>query len=159
MFIVHCCRQTIFSSNLRSMPTTLTCWISPSFWIWSFLVPPSLCGGWTFNFFYKVSFEKHPNEGIYTGWFFHWYPQFQYQKENLQLANHSCCSTVNPVTKKGRDWLLGGFLVGTEIGGYQWKNHPVWTMYGLWIHICHKLGLLIYDTEWTYKYMQLPNMY
>ena len=114
-----------FHQTLRSMPTTLTCWISPSFWIWSFLVPPSLCGGWTFNFFYKVSFEKHPNEGIYTGWFFHWYPQFQYQKENLQLANHSCCSTVNPVTKKGRDWLLGGFLVGTEIGGYQWKNHPV----------------------------------
>ena len=26
---------------------------------------------------------------------------------------------VNPVTKKGRDWLLDGFLFGTEIGGYQ----------------------------------------
>ena len=26
---------------------------------------------------------------------------------------------VNPVVKKGHDWLLGGFLVGTEIGGYQ----------------------------------------
>ena len=26
-------------------------------------------------------------------------------------------STENPVNKKGIDWLLGGFLFGTEIGG------------------------------------------
>ena len=26
---------------------------------------------------------------------------------------------VNPVIKKSNNWLLGGFLFGTEIGGYQ----------------------------------------
>ena len=31
---------------------------------------------------------------------------------------------VNPVTKKGCDWLLGSFLFGTEIGEYQWKKSP-----------------------------------
>ena len=28
----------------------------------------------------------------------------------------------NPVTKKGRDWLLGGFQFGTEIGGTSGKK-------------------------------------
>ena len=34
---------------------------------------------------------------------------------------------VNPVTKKGCDWLLDSFLIGTEIGGYQWKKSPCTT--------------------------------
>ena len=30
---------------------------------------------------------------------------------------------VDPATKKDRDWLLGGFIFGTEIGEYQWKKY------------------------------------
>ena len=30
----------------------------------------------------------------------------------------------NPVTKKGRDWLLSDFLFGTEIGEGQLKKPP-----------------------------------
>ena len=30
----------------------------------------------------------------------------------------------NPVTKKGRDWLLSNFLFGTEIGKGQLKKTP-----------------------------------
>ena len=53
--------------------------------------------------------------------FFTGAPQFHFQKENRQaLPKQPIRATVpgNPVTKKGRDWLLGGFLFGTEIGGY-----------------------------------------
>ena len=32
---------------------------------------------------------------------------------------------VNLVNKKGCDWLIGGFLFGTEIGEGHLKNHPV----------------------------------
>ena len=32
--------------------------------------------------------------------------------------------SVNPVTKKGSDWLLGNFLLGTEIGEGQLKEVP-----------------------------------
>ena len=48
-----------------------------------------------------------------------------YQKENGQAANHGYC--YSKVTKKGCDWLLGGFLSGTEIegrGGVALKNPP-----------------------------------
>ena len=39
----------------------------------------------------------------------------------MKIANQPITAAVpvNPVTKKGRDWLLGSFLFGTEIGGYQ----------------------------------------
>ena len=53
------------------------------------------------------------------GDFFHWYPpNFSIKKE---IANKPITAAVpvNPVTKKDRDWLLGGFIFGTEIGGYQ----------------------------------------
>ena len=49
-------------------------------------------------------------------------PQFQYQKENQPIT---AAVSVNPVTKKVRDWLIGNFLFGTEIGEGQLKNHPV----------------------------------
>ena len=44
-----------------------------------------------------------------------------------KTANQPTTAAVpeNPVTKKGRDWLLSDFLFGTEIGGGQLKNHPV----------------------------------
>ena len=32
--------------------------------------------------------------------------------------------SVNPVTKKGPDWLLGNFYFGTEIGEGQLKKPP-----------------------------------
>ena len=41
--------------------------------------------------------------------------------DKTDIANKPITAAVpvNLVTKKGRDWLLGGFLSGTEIGGYQ----------------------------------------
>ena len=36
---------------------------------------------------------------------------------NKKPAKQPSSSTENPVNKKGIDWLLGGFLFGTEIGG------------------------------------------
>ena len=54
-----------------------------------------LLGLWTSTFIYKVTV-------VFTS-----IPQFQCQKENRQAANHSLF-----------------FLVGTEIGGYQWNRHP-----------------------------------
>ena len=33
---------------------------------------------------------------------------------------------IKPVTKKGHDWLLGGFSFWYWNWGYQWKNHPVY---------------------------------
>ena len=45
-------------------------------------------------------------------------PNFSTKKK---IVNQPITATVpvNPVSKKGCDWLLGGFLIGTEIGGYQ----------------------------------------
>ena len=39
----------------------------------------------------------------------------------MKIANQPITAAVPvyPVTKKGRNWLLGHFLFGTEIGGYQ----------------------------------------
>merc|ERR1712074_252850 len=36
---------------------------------------------------------------------------------------------VNLVNKKGCDWLIGGFLFGTEIGEGQLKKSPCMPMY------------------------------
>ena len=52
-------------------------------------------------------------------------PNFSTKKKT---ANQPTTAAVpeNPVTKKGRDWLLSNFLFGTEIGGGQVKKkHPV----------------------------------
>ena len=51
-------------------------------------------------------------------------PNFSTKKKT---ANQPTTAAVpeNPVSKKGRDWLLSDFLFGTEIGGGQLKNHPV----------------------------------
>ena len=42
-------------------------------------------------------------------------PQFQYQKENLTSSQ----SQLRIYRNSSSDWLVGGFLFGTEIGGYQ----------------------------------------
>ena len=44
-------------------------------------------------------------------------PDFSTKKE---IANKPITAAVpvNPVTKKGRDWLLDDFIFGIEIGGY-----------------------------------------
>ena len=49
----------------------------------------------------------------------HWYSSISVPKRKLP----SIQSRLR--TKKGHDWLHGGFLFGTEIGGYQWTNQPV----------------------------------
>ena len=55
------------------------------------------CTMWAFLFtLWKIS-------SLYRRWFYSPPPQSQYQKENRYAA-----------TKKGCDWLLGGFLFGTE---------------------------------------------
>ena len=56
--------------------------------------------------------------------FFTGTPQFQYQKENCQLANQSCCSCKCGYEE--RPWLAAWrvFFLGSEIGGYQWKKPP-----------------------------------
>ena len=55
---------------------------------------------------------------IQGDFFFTSTPQFQYQKK---IANQqiTVAVPVNPINKKGRDWLLGGYLFGSEIGGLQ----------------------------------------
>ena len=57
--------------------------------------------------------------------------KFKFSKQNwssnfwiLGVIDLQAVVPVNPVTKKGHDWLLGGFIFGTEIGGYQWKKAP-----------------------------------
>ena len=45
----------------------------------------------------------------------HWYSSISVPKRKLP----SIQSRLR--TKKGHDWLHGGFLFGIEIGGYQWK--------------------------------------
>ena len=44
----------------------------------------------------------------------------------MKIANQPipAAVSVNPVTKKGHDWLLGNFLFGTEIGESQLKKPP-----------------------------------
>ena len=45
-----------------------------------------------------------------------------------KTANQPTTAAVpeNPVTKKGRDWLLSDFLFGTEIGEGQLKKPPTY---------------------------------
>ena len=45
-------------------------------------------------------------------------PNFSTKKK---IADQPITAAVpeNPVSKKGRDWHHGNFLIGTEIGGYQ----------------------------------------
>ena len=75
---------------------------------------------------------------ISTGWFFSLVPpDFSTINKNVNQPITAAVQ-VNPVTKKGRDWLLGGFLFGTEIVGYQGGKHPVY-------FLCHLqvLGILV----------------
>ena len=57
---------------------------------------------------------------------FNQYFKFEYIKKT---ANQPITASVaeNPANKKGCDWLIGGFLIGTKIrGGPVKKNHPVY---------------------------------
>ena len=58
--------------------------------------------------------DNEHNISLIQGGFFSGTTQFQYQKENRQPANQSCCS-CNPVTKKDHEWLL--ILLVLKSGG------------------------------------------
>ena len=59
-----------------------------------------------------------------TGWFFSLVPPNFSTKMKIANQPITAAVPVYPVTKKGRDWLLGSFLIGIEIRGYQWKKSP-----------------------------------
>ena len=65
---------------------------------------------------------------ISTGWFFSLVPPIFSTKKKIANQPITAAVPVNPVTKEGRDWLLGGFLFSTEIGEYQWKKSPCITI-------------------------------
>ena len=54
---------------------------------------------------------------LLKGGFFNWPSPISGPKKKTvnQPISHTAVSE-NPVTKKGHDWLLGNFLLGTEIG-------------------------------------------
>ena len=58
---------------------------------------------------------------LHTGWFFSLVPPNFSTKNKTAKQPITAAVPVYPPSKKGRDWLLGGFLFGTE------KNHPVLT--------------------------------
>ena len=45
-------------------------------------------------------------------------PSYFSTKKKTAMQAITAAVPVNPVTKKSNNWLLGGFLFGTEIGGY-----------------------------------------
>ena len=48
--------------------------------------------------------------------------------------------SVNPVSKKDCDWLLGSFLFGTEIGGSQLKQTPCINISQIYYFLWHKFA-------------------
>ena len=56
---------------------------------------------------------------IYKGGFLSLVPPNFSTKQKTAYQPIRAAVPVDPATKKGRDWLLGGFLFGTETGGYQ----------------------------------------
>ena len=61
---------------------------------------------------------------IIQGVCFNWDPPISVPKRNMAIQPITEPVSVNPVSKKDCDWLLGSFLFGTEIGGSQLKQTP-----------------------------------
>ena len=57
-----------------------------------------------------------------TGWFFNWDPSISVPKRKPPSSQ----SQHRIYWNSSYDWLIRGFLFGTEIGGSQLKNHPVY---------------------------------
>ena len=67
----------------------------------------------------EVSLQILQSALLYRVIFFSLVPPNFNTKKKIANQPITAAVPVNPVTMKGRDWLLGVFLFGTEIGGYQ----------------------------------------
>ena len=67
--------------------------------------------------------------GVSTGWFVSLVPSYFSTKKKINNQPIRAAVPVYPVTKKGRDWLLGGFFLYWNWGSTGEKNPPCITSF------------------------------